>query len=522
MRRFLETVRIPVLFTALSFALLHCAGADEGAARRLSTKKPPTSSIETPKSANLGDDDDDTTKPAGPVVKPRVEPVLTFAFDGSTSLRARIKADKLPAGGSIATGVFPAEHFEDRSTVDCDALKANGTIDVAEAKTEGAYAFADVETNIGALTQRLDGFTRTVLQGCLFDAKGAVVAKISTSLMNAWDTVSGKASPPVFHGVEAYTNSCLDELGENPMFGDGEQTFDCTKTPGMEIVPITATATDGTVTTIDKTTTNWPLTSAQQAATRQCDRPAWLTYGSQAQCAPFTRIGRYTNSKGTNYVVICRRESVKPIDDPNFDIVGVIAHNPTSGKTCFFNNHLDGTPTDGTKIPPPNMPTSDRYWMDYGAIKDQACATCHDADPYIHTPWMDGALDAKKHAIVPKIGEDPAYTLTTKYSLHAAESFMHDAKSRQDWAQPEHLTNAGSCGSCHRIGTRGSSEFLSAMSVGDQRTLQQFGVWTTTTPAFRTQAKLHPGGAVQDTAPLTTINSCGQNPSRCQSTEIPH
>jgi hypothetical protein len=511
-----------------AFLLLHCSSSTSG--NLLSDDSPSASTDGKGDSTKSGGSADGTTKgadpnaPAGVVQKPRIAPVLSFAFDGDgdLSLRARIQADKLPQGGSVALKLIAAKNGSDFSQVDCSTLASTGTqVSLANAKTDGKYALADVNVDMNQFSNRLDGFKRTVIQACLFDSGGKVVAQTSTNLMAAWDVISGAQTPPVFHGIEAYADSCEDEIGENPMFGDGTQTFDCTTDPRMHVVPITATASDGTVTRLDETTTHWPLTSTELAATTQCDRPAWLGYQSATQCAPFTRIGNLVNSKGTNFVVICRREAAKPLSDPSFDIIASIAHNPTTGKTCFFNNHMDGTSSDGTKVPPTHTPTSDQFWMDYGAVQDQACPTCHDSDPYIHSPWMDSAIDpTSKHAIVPKIGENPAYTHDVKYSLHAAESFMSSAKGQADWAQPQALTNAGSCDGCHRIGSKGSAQFLSAMSEGDQTQLQSFGVWDSLTPAFKTTANLHWMPA--DTNALRTINSCGQNANNCQSTEVPH
>src|SRR5262249_14593991 len=144
------------------------------------------------------------------------------------------------------------------------------------------------------------------------------------------------------------------------------------------------------------------------------------------QCAPFTRIGRWVNSKGTRFVFLCRREGVRPLMDPTFEILAFIAHNPDSGKTCFFNNHMDGSSMDGTRVLPPNTDTADSFWMDMGSVKNQRCPTCHDSDPWVHSPWIDQAIAADGHTALPRIGEDSAYTIATKYSIFGRESFTGD------------------------------------------------------------------------------------------------
>jgi hypothetical protein len=346
--------------------------------------------------------------------------------------------------------------------------------------------------------------------------------------MNAWDADAAPVGPRAFHGVEAYANACIEELGELPMFAGGAD-FDCAKAPGMTIVPITATDSSGRVTTLGKDT---PSAGAGLAATRQCDRPAWLGYEDEVpgatQCAPFTRVGRYVNARGTRFVVICRRETVRDRDAPVFENINFIAHDPTSGKTCFLNNHLDGSSTDGAHVPPPNTPTSDRFWMDPGSLSGQRCPSCHDSDPWIHSPWIDQALTATGQTVVPRMGQDAAYSLATKYSILAPDSFAHvDAESLRNWAQPTHLPNVGACASCHRIGASMTTLLFAGRSVGEPEDWQK---WLTA--PFRSFAALHwmpPEGASPSSwasspngRSVSTILRCADDPSGCAVAETPH
>lgn len=501
-----------LVLAGLSLSLVHCTVA--ASIRRSGTDD------STP--------DDAGTVTAADAAPVKVDPTLDFAFDGTT-LRAMIKQTAAP-GASLFVSIFPEEHGEDRSVVDCSALRSTGqAVTVSAELVDGTYILSSVPTDPTFLAGRLDGTIRTGIHGCLLDAQGGVIASMATSLMNAWDNGTKAASPRIYHGIDAYVNGCMDDMGELPMFANGD--FSCTTDPGMHVVPITATDSSGRVTTIDATTTG-ALTSAQQAATTRCDRPAWLGYDGDAanttQCAPFTRIGRYINSQGTRFVFVCRRETVGGLMDAKFENINFIAHNPTSGKTCYLNNHLDGTVTDGTKVPAPNTTTSDRFWMDMGSIKGQRCPACHDSDPWMHSPWLDQAKDDQGHSVVPKIFEDSAYGLSTPYSIFGRESFVGtDTESQANWKQPQHLTNVGSCSSCHRIGANMTTQLWAWRSIGETEDWQS---WLT--PAFRSFANLHwmPTTPVDQATfasspngqSVRMIESCANNPSGCTTEDVPH
>ena len=520
MKDLLRGYRGPALFAALSFLLIHCSAASQSSFGTSEDAVHDRNERDGDDDTKSSDDDGASTPAVPPVVK-KPEPDLEFAFDArALSLQAKVKPAF--AKGTLFVDVFPLEHGE-AASIDCDSVKQNGQpVDLSEAKGSGsgAYLTIDVPTNALAVTA-LDGTTRTAVHGCVFDASGKVTTKYATSLMNAWDNddAVASASPRVFHGIQAYTNGCMDELGELPMFANGE--FSCDG-EGMSVIPITATDASGNVTTLDETTTNWPLTSAQRAATQRCDRPAWLGYsgdttdGQTSQCAPFTRIGQYRNSRGTRFIFICRRETVRPLKDKTFENINFIAHNPTSGKTCYFNNHLDGTVTDGSKIPTPDSPTSDVFWMDMGSIVGQRCPSCHDSDPWMHSPWIDGAIDKKTgHTLVPRQGEDPEYNLQTKYSIFGRESFLtSDRQSQTNWKEPTMLTGVGSCGTCHRIGTGMTMQLWSARSVGEQTDGLPL------TAAFQTTAKLHWMPA--DSSAMNKIKACARDPGSCDEQPIPH
>ena len=129
--------------------------------------------------------------------------------------------------------------------------------------------------------------------------------------------------------------------------------------------------------------------------------------------------------------------------------------------------------------------------------------------------------------VLPRIGEDSAYDLATKYSIYAPESFLADDQAGQQWGQPQHVTNIGACGSCHRIGANMTLALFTARSVGEQEPWQGC-----LTPAFRTFDRLHwmPPTPVSQAAwasspngqSMQQIDDCFDDPSSCSVEDVPH
>jgi hypothetical protein len=500
---------------ALSLLVIHCAASSENKLGSSDAVTDQDAAAPPQPGANNGTNNG-TNAPvdAGPPPKP--DPILDFSYDPQAKKLHALVLTTSATGAKLKVNIIPVDDGTEDATIDCDsatdAALANGVV----AGKYTSFTLDDVSTK--TLTNRLDGNTRTAIQGCLSNATGASIVQMQTSLLNAWDNdpTTKAASPRIYHGVEAYTNDCMADLGDLPMFAN-DADFNCMD-PSMHVVPITATSSTGTVTTLDETTTHWPLTTAETSATKRCDRPAWLGYDGTTgatQCAPFSRIGEWQNSQGTRFAMVCRRYATRALSDPKFDDINFIAHNPNTGKTCFFNSHLGGT-EDGTKIPAPDTSTSDKFWLDPAGVRDASCAQCHDSGPFMHSPWVDQVVDpATNHTLVPRITEDPAYTAQTKYSIFGVESFGTDAASQQIWHQPQHLTDVGSCGSCHRIGTQMTAQLWAARAVGDDTTNHSF-----MTSAFLTKAKLQWMPA--DPTSAQKIEACGQDPTSCTTEDDPH
>ncbi len=307
--------------------------------------------------------------------------------------------------------------------------------------------------------------TDSIIDVCVM--KGTeVVAQIERDLFEAWDQarrqgVGGKADDPSgevrINSPQEYGVRCVAELGEIPFFeptGDGEySTYDCMEsTP----IPMTITAADGTV------------EAPMSGTVAKCDAPQFI----YDLCEAGPRVAQRTNDQGTRWVMLCRKSkaaadgSVGYASD-QFNDIAMVGHNPFTGKTCFFQNALYSK-TDGGNIPhPADKVKSTNLWSGVhgGEGSGIQCANCHDADPFIHTPWIDGAKDQAGRPIIPKMGIDPDLALgalDTPYSIVNLKG--------QGWKMPKQLVSpeANACLKCHRMGDgRWSDNWLSRLEGTD-------------------------------------------------------
>ena len=145
----------------------------------------------------------------------------------------------------------------------------------------------------------------------------------------------------------------------------------------------------------------------------------------------------------------------------------MIGHNPFTGKTCFFQNALYDK-TDGAHVPhPADKVKSETLWSGVhgGLGSGIECAHCHDNDPFIHSPWIDGALDGAGKPVVPKMGVDPDFAVGYNDSPYAIVNL-----AGQGWRMEKSLvsTEAAACTRCHRIGSgRWAQDWVSRLDGSD-------------------------------------------------------
>jgi len=251
---------------------------------------------------------------------------------------------------------------------------------------------------------------------------------------------------------QAYAEACINEMGDIPFWGERLAegvsdwgTVDCTEIG----TPIPSTI-DG---------------EPQSTRTETCDNPQYI----YNHCEPDARTGvngprvaHARNEQGTHWVLLCRKSHA---EIGRYEDMAMIGHNPFTGQTCFFQNQLPPGETprpsnNARRIPHPadnvQSEASPEMWSDlWGGIEGGIgpeggiqCQGCHSTDPFIHTPWIDGAKDERGNPVVPKMGFNPDFVegYNGPYKLLDAQD--------QGWREPKMLVSeeASACTSCHRVG----------------------------------------------------------------------
>ncbi len=353
--------------------------------------------------------------------------------------------------------------------------------------------------------------TDSIIDVCLMDGSDVVV-QMERDLFRAWDDarrqgIGGKADDQdsgeqAINSPVAYGERCVGELGEIPFFtknGEGDYTtYDCLESTE---IPLTITKDDGTV------------EKPREGTVDKCDNPQYI----YSLCEAGPRVATKINEQGTRWTLLCRK-SIGGYASNKYNDIAMIGHNPFTGKTCFFQNALYSK-TDGSKIPhPADKEKSQNLWSGVhgGLGSGIQCSSCHDADPFIHTPWIDGAKDAQGRPIVPKMGIDPDLAIganDTPYSLINAKG--------QGWKMQKQIVSpeANACLKCHRMGDgRWAKDWLARMDGTDSS-------WTNITTAAFNMSKhkywMPPDQIFDDegqwsssvfASALTFIKNCGDNP----------
>jgi hypothetical protein len=165
--------------------------------------------------------------------------------------------------------------------------------------------------------------------------------------------------------LQEYAQKCAAEMGAIPAFNCMQGTVIPIKVNGQSV------------------------TEAQ--SDEDCDNPIQLGIGS-SQCVPYARFLRIdTGVQHIETVVICRKyeQDDNGPNDNRFTDIALIQHNSDTGNTCFFQSVLEHH-LDGSHVPSPQAAPSVTapYWMDINALHNLHCPGCHDADPFIWSPYI--------------------------------------------------------------------------------------------------------------------------------------
>lgn len=322
-----------------------------------------------------------------------------------------------------------------------------------------------------------------IVQACVLDKAGKTRGKIVTNLAYAWDQNrndnnggnnnggSGGARPRINEGARLesqieYGKLCVQELGEIPFFPPvaGSQpkdynyeTFDCRdldaskgdsarqKIPGVEGAMVPSYRDGQLVTKCDPGSELGPESSSYDCL-NNTEAGMFLDRGG-VQPGPMVVTAK--NKEGTHWLLLCR----KIADDGNgmtkskkFNDMAMIGHNPKTGKTCFFQNSINSG-TDGAHVPhPADIRKSTTVWS--SSMQTYCSGNCHSADPFVHSPWIDGALRSNGKPIVPKMGDHPDFVISQNDNPYyivnmKAEGFTIPKQLISEDALP--------CATCHRL-----------------------------------------------------------------------
>ena len=231
-----------------------------------------------------------------------------------------------------------------------------------------------------------------------------------------------------------------------------------------------------------------------------CDRPSALT----GTCETGERIAaRYT---GTHHNGSPRPEVVF-VNFCRDGGMGVIGHNSETGATCFF--HINMAFPNDARHPGSNDPNYDDYWQSADVVAADNCQGCHQADPWLHSPWIDQLRDPDD----PSLPLVPLIASTDSPYVVVGEGFT----------QPYHDgAPENSCTSCHRAqcdtnfavplgelvmpGPFADSTFTDGVSAD----LQELRDWCATLPVGPQGGTDGGEGAACETA-LDCVYGCGND-----------
>jgi len=233
------------------------------------------------------------------------------------------------------------------------------------------------------------------------------------------------ATPLHAESYADYAEQCRVEIGDIPAFSCADGA----------VVPITVNGQP-------------PATYAKDMT---CDRPALLPNGadSDGQCVPGSRIVNLTDAS-KQISVMCRQKHIRPADSMAFDEIDIIAHNPTSGATCWFQaSALSGQSIDGTTVPSATDPNSALFFNAPQAVVQDGCGICHDNDPFMYSPFVGQVWS---HVPVNPFG--PYYQVNLP-------GLGFDA-----WPTTQMLPRDSTCTGCHRIGVQETCGQLADWATG--------------------------------------------------------
>jgi hypothetical protein len=184
----------------------------------------------------------------------------------------------------------------------------------------------------------------------------------------------------------------------------------------------------------------------------ECDRPSLLDNGpdSDGQCVPHSRI-LSLSTEGMMVAVMCRQKVIRDPTSMEFDEIDVIAHDPATGATCWFQaTGGRDKPVDGSKVPSPTAAMDSSFWSAPEIVARDGCGNCHDNDPFMFSPFVGQVWRE-----VPVAAFGPYF--------HVGPEFGFDA-----WPTKTFAPRDNTCLGCHRIGQMQTCGRLTRLMTGGE------------------------------------------------------
>jgi hypothetical protein len=306
-------------------------------------------------------------------------------------------------------------------------------------------------------------------------ATQCVIATICLGAVALW---SGQAHSETLLDLKAYAKACMKELSQN-------ETKPIT-------FPTVLQCADGDILPITQKNVDIPAKTKSDGsnftAKTECDRPPLLLLekGSIGQCVPNSRL-RVTQvpQQGVEendrpyYALLCRNYAYRSLDsqatNPEYDDIAMIVYSPQNHKTCFFQRFADAQirgvkqersafakieALPGKDIASPFSANADKFWDGPTVVQDINCAQCHDANPFVRSPY---AFQVAKGT-----NKLPDRKLDRGYSIFYLDEFGVDWKKYHAYfnIQGHGKGTPGACLECHSLGPGLSSGNFTRYSSG--------------------------------------------------------
>ncbi len=255
-----------------------------------------------------------------------------------------------------------------------------------------------------------------------------------------------------------YAKICAERLGPIP-------AYSCLDESIFKVLPTTQTENG--------------VTTSPDHDVPTCDSPIYLPTG-KGFCKPWARIGRLKTGPDSEAALVCRRywspqyPAIEGPNDPVFNDVAIIQHNRKTGETCWF--QALGV-RYGARVPPPSeaaVPEDVKarepkaqdagdFWLKPQEVAGINCLTCHDADPWMHSPYARQPKDEGGEVWLPSSPRSKYIMLGGKFGF-------------SNWPQTYSVTPTenGDCVSCHRIGSVSGCENWARDAGGESTTYPAF------------------------------------------------